>query len=565
MEKSCEGCGAVLPPPTGPVYACAHCGRQHEGPSLGEGQIWLTDEGVWAHLRQTLTGVDSTFLHPSIPAKKMTNVRKVHAAHLPPEEHVLGVYDGTAFGSANDGWVVTSKRLCWRNQLQPSCFLEWKDIDEHAVWVDESRLVVGSAELDTLFASDADGLWAWSEVIRTLARSARPPEAVAAPGPSAPDAGWGDSSVAVAGSGGWGGMNAAAPAGGLPYDYELPELERLSQAPYRVERSPAVVDVHPSGELVLAAGSGVVELRLAQSGQRYRVLPAPGMVLDARLSLDGSWLLVGGSDNRASLFDVRTGAHHGSSPEMSDYCDRVVWLGRTTRFAVASQRGEVWVVDAATMTVVHRLLGPDPEWASLGGLAATADGARLFVSIGTRVGAFDTASGTIVWRVDDALRNAAKLAVSPDGAHLLAAGYDGVAHFDARTGQPGPRYQLRSARAVTWPEPRSGFFNRSHDDDMHWSWSPTPRFSPSGEAVALQDHTGNLVFIDVASGTLTSTPREVGRGFIEDLAWFPDGDHLLLGMSDNTLAVWRARPLTGVMRCEAIGEVPASAWAGVAS
>jgi hypothetical protein len=117
---------------------------------------------------------------------------------------------------------------------------------------------------------------------------------------------------------------------------------------------------------------------------------------------------------------------------------------------------------------------------------------------------------------------------------------------------------------VSWPEPRSasGFLGKLRGDDgpMHLSWSPRPRFSPNGEAIAVQDHVGNLAFIDTATFALHPTPRAFGRAFIEDLAWLPDGNHVLVGSSDNSLAVWRARPLEGVMRIEAIGELPPDAW-----
>jgi hypothetical protein len=534
--------------------------------------VWLTDEGVTATLRERLVGVEATSIHPSIAAKKIASVRKVHAAHLPPDETVLGVYDGTVFGSASDGFLVTARRFCWKNQLEQPQFLEWTHFPMDEVYAEGNRLVVGRAKIDTLFPKDHENLWAWAEVLQSLARAARQGQAGAPEpvgGPEAVAKGWGGPEVLVASAAtaGWGGTaSTVVGAGSVPIDAPLPEEERFDRAPYTTDRSCAVVDAHPTGELVLASGPGIIELRYAANGQRYKGLVAPASVLSAHFSPDGTWLLAGCTDRRASLFEVRTGTHRGATPVMEDYCDEVCWLGSTSRFAMASQRGEVWVVDASTMSVVGRVLEPDPSYANLGGIAATPDGARLFVSVGRRVGAFDTYSGAILWRVDEALYDGARLAVSPRGDLLVAAGHDGVAFFDARTGKAGPRYQFRCARSVAWPEvyEEGGLLKRRQVELGYHSWSPRPRFSPRGDLVAVQDHVGNLCFIDAATTALHSTPRQIGCAWIEDIAWFRSGEHVLLGMSDNTIAIWSVRPLAGVMRGEAIGVLPEEAYANAA-
>jgi WD40 repeat protein len=235
---------------------------------------------------------------------------------------------------------------------------------------------------------------------------------------------------------------------------------------------------------------------------------------------------------------------------MRDFCDQVAWLGQGTRFAAASQSGELWVVDGGSMQVMAKILGPDPEYAHLGGLAAAPDGSRLFVSVGPRLGAFDASTGKVIWRVDETLYDA-RLTVSPDGKALVGASYDGIAFFDAATGQPGARFPFASPHAVVWPESDGGVFSKA--EPCHMSWSPRPRFSPIGHSVAVQDHAGNLNFIDPKTGALYPTPRQQGCAWIEDLAWFPDGQHVALGMSDDSLAFWKASPLTSLLHVQAIG------------
>ncbi|NUO51835.1 MAG: WD40 repeat domain-containing protein [Polyangiaceae bacterium] len=553
----CHQCGALLPAYDPHTTSCKFCGAPlaHVG-EADDDRIPLTDDGVLAFLRKRLTGVDSGFIHPSIPEKKLTNARKIHAAHLPAGEVVLALYDGTAFGSANDGFVITSRRVCFKNTMDPPKVYEWVHVDEDEIYIDDSTIMLGRAKLETLYSDDDEDLYAWEEIFETLARSAKPPK----PKPQRPADAWSSASAggaAPAGGGAWGGMSAPTNGGPAPWGhaayatpgFEQPDCERLAHPPYQVEQGCSLVDVHPSGEVVLAVGSETVEIHFAQNGARANAIKTNDSVLAARFSPDGSWLLLGGMDHRVSLHEARSGQPRGATQPMGDYVDEVAWIGRTSAFAMASQSGEVWIVDAQTMKETNRLLAADADHESLGGIAASADGARLFVAVGSRLGCFDVASGTAVWRRDDA-PGGGRIAISPRGDLLFVAGWDGIALFDARTGHPGPRQQFRCARNVSWPEGAGGVFKKA--EEGMYSWSPRPRFSPSGHAVVLQDHVGNLNFFDVPSGQLHTMGRDAGRAWIEDVAWFPDGEHVVVGSSDNTLALWRARPLVGVWRAAAI-------------
>lgn len=551
-QSQCNHCGALLAPPTTHPWVCNYCGAMQQLPDVPEGHVMLADGPALEFLRPLLTGVDSTWLHPSIPPKKLGNVRQLHQAHLPADEEVLAIYDGTAFGSAKDGFIVTSRRICWKNQMEPVGFLEWPQVDEDEVYVDGNKLMLGNAKLETLLKKEGDEIYAWQDAVQTMARSARPPrQDDQQPEQEAgqQDAGWGGDEVSVGGGAqgaAWGGMGGQpanpgnVPMGAPQAHVDYPE-ERFPQRPYHDGGGCSVVDVHPAGGSVLAVGLRTVELRSAVDGSPQLTISPSDNVLCARFSQDGAWLITGGMDQRASLWEVATGQPRGATQEFEDYCDELVWLGAGTRFAAASQRGEVWIVDASTMQQTCRVLGPDPDYGQLGGMAATADGSRLFVSVGERLGAFDGGTGQIVWRADQALTNAARLAVSPNGDLLVAAGYDGVALFDARTGQAGAQFPFPCASNVIWPEGGGGLLSKA--EDSYYSWSPRPRFSPTGDSIAVQDHVGNLAFIDPVSGALHPTGREAARAWIEDLAWFPDGNHVMLGMSDNSIAFWCVRPM----------------------
>jgi len=556
----CEQCGGINQPDAPPPWACRFCGAAMAAPELPENRIWLTDMAVHSLVASRLAGVNGTSIHPSIPENKVENARQVHAAHLPPGEHMLAVHDGTASDGASEGFVITSRRICWMHTTKGAMSLAWSQIDPEEIYADDGTLVLGRARLDTCFSDDDSGIWAWTEVLEILARSADPYD------PSTDDEedvertrvsdpGWGGADVAVDDrpqSGDW--------TEGLDVHTDVTKVEHLGGAPYQSDDSVSVVDVHPSGELFVVAGSSTVELKYASNSQRLLAFPTPGSVLSARFSPDGRWLLVACTDRRVYLHDVQTAQRRGATEKMGDYCDEVVWLG-ATRFAAASQQGELWIVDATTMQIAAQVLEPDAEHNHLGGLAALPDGSRVFVAVGDRMGAFDTATGRIVWRLDDAPLYAPRLAMSPRGDALVAASADGVMFIDARTGQPRARQRFECPRGVSWPE--SGFLDssRTNNDYPEWSWSPRPAFSPLGDVVAVQNPVGNLCFLDKATGALQATPRQLGCAWIEALAWFPDGNHLLLGMSDNTVAIWSARPMDNRLHGAGIGELPPEAYA----
>jgi hypothetical protein len=532
---------------------CAHCGelvgdealacRCGAAPTVtadsafGRRRIVPFEEGIVTFLRQMLAGVESTWIHPSIPPKKLLGVLEVHGHHLVPGECVLGVYDGTVFGSATDGFAITARCLYFKNQLDGPRLLRWSDIDEHEIYADGSALVIGRARIDTLYGRDDDALWVWADAIQTLARSAQAPAVPATRAASTAPSPWER-------------VPSSWPPAPASYAHRN-DVERLPRAPYATPLGCSVVDVHPSGEIAVACGGDAVELRYTRDGTPYRAFRAADVVLAARFSPDGDLLAIGGRDGEATLHDARTCQIRGKTKPMADACNEIVWLGVTGRFAMASQRGELWIVDGASAQVVHPILGPDPDYEQLGGIAAAADGSTVYVSLGDRIGAFDGATGGIRWRFDGALMNPARLSVSPRGDVLVAAGDDGIVLFDARTGQPGARCPLPSARRVSWPE--GDLHDRMRGEGpMELSWTPRPRFSPLGNLVALQDHVGNLLFLDAQTFAVHPTPREIGRAWIEDVAWFSDGNHVLLGSSDNTLSIWRVNPLVGLMRVEAV-------------
>src|SRR5262249_45535937 len=59
--------------------------------------------------------------------------RAAHAAHLSPSEVVGVLYDDTAFGSAEEGVLLTTRRLCWKSLTHGPAHLEWHRIEPETI------------------------------------------------------------------------------------------------------------------------------------------------------------------------------------------------------------------------------------------------------------------------------------------------------------------------------------------------------------------------------------------------------------------------------------------------
>ena len=157
-------------------------------PASEAARIALTDDAVLALLRQHFTGVDAMHLCPSIPGKKELAARAVHARHLPSDERVLALFDDTIFGSGDDGFLVTSQRVCWKNIGGRASMIEWRQVDPDRMYANRRRLVLGSGAIEV--SSDESVIEACELAFHVLAFSARPPAQAARSGiVAAPEAG----------------------------------------------------------------------------------------------------------------------------------------------------------------------------------------------------------------------------------------------------------------------------------------------------------------------------------------------------------------------------------------
>lgn len=189
-DKLACDCGTALPPFVDGSASCPQCGCEHlartgefaaiteknlpvDRPShAGEdaARIAMSEKAITELLHRQLGVLGTVFVSPDIPARKEAAARRAHVMHLPAPEKVLALYDST-MGSGEEGFVVTTRRLCWKNVGAPACSIQWRDIDPDRLFVDGRRLFVDD---EAITIADDDVLDAAMDVFHVLALSARP-------------------------------------------------------------------------------------------------------------------------------------------------------------------------------------------------------------------------------------------------------------------------------------------------------------------------------------------------------------------------------------------------------
>jgi WD40 repeat protein len=196
-----------------------------------------------------------------------------------------------------------------------------------------------------------------------------------------------------------------------------------------VSSATLAVAVSPDGETV-ASGGFDQAITIARGTDVVRRIPGggnahEGFVMGLAFSPDGRMLASAGSDGRVLLHDLDSGAvqtlAEGWTPEMS-----AVRFSPDGRMLAAGG-------DAATVRLFPRAPGVRPPvvqgvgGASVQALAFVRGGARLVAAFFDRsVGVYDTASGTLLGRIDAAEHAFVEsMAVAPDGDRVFTGHGDG--------------------------------------------------------------------------------------------------------------------------------------------
>ena len=97
--------------------------------------------------RAELGELQGMFYAPNIPDTIERSVRQVHSPSLPAEEDLLVVYDDTLFGGGDDGFVLTSRRICWKSLGEKPASLLLRSIRPDDVRCEGSEVWVGAGKL----------------------------------------------------------------------------------------------------------------------------------------------------------------------------------------------------------------------------------------------------------------------------------------------------------------------------------------------------------------------------------------------------------------------------------
>lgn len=164
------------PGPHGTVVA-----RSDEPVTIGHecedaARIPLDEASVLDLLRRHFASSDSVSLQPLVAPGKEHAARRAHAFDLPSHERILALYDASTNPTGHDGWVVTTKRLCWKNAGEPAASLRWRDVDPDQIFMDGERLCLGA---EVIAIRESDVREASSDAFLVLALSAMPKRPIA--------------------------------------------------------------------------------------------------------------------------------------------------------------------------------------------------------------------------------------------------------------------------------------------------------------------------------------------------------------------------------------------------
>jgi hypothetical protein len=104
--------------------------------------------------RRHVGEIEQIYYYPAIPSPKLRLAREVHAAYLGAEERVAVLYDDTVFGSARDGFLITPRRLCWRNLRSIPESVEWGAIPPEGIVASGSTVHVLKASVQLAARAD---------------------------------------------------------------------------------------------------------------------------------------------------------------------------------------------------------------------------------------------------------------------------------------------------------------------------------------------------------------------------------------------------------------------------
>ena len=236
----------------------------------------------------------------------------------------------------------------------------------------------------------------------------------------------------------------------------------------------------PSSTIRVWSTSGGEELARWSVEPEVPYIPHYGQVVSMAFSPAGRFLLTGGLDATAKVWDVASGAQAAAHHGFRQAVEAVAWSQDGMRYGAASSDGSVRIWDSASHAEISRFQGHD--------------------------------RGSVV-----------SLSYAPGVARVATAGRDGTVRI-WHTGTGYPLFEIGRFDGVPW----------------EFAGSPKPpeavSYSPESNKIAILFGrvSGELQVRDVTSEV--SPPAYVG-GSVDSFAWSPDGQQLAVAGSDGLSVV----------------------------
>ena len=277
-----------------------------------------------------------------------------------------------------------------------------------------------------------------------------------------------------------------------------------------------------------------------------------GEVRCPRFSHDDSRLITGSLDNRARIWDARTGKLLYELPTAGAVV-RTAFSPDDTTVLTASLDGTVRWWDAATGKELHRFMHGAAAWCALylpdGKTALTAGNDDTVVL-------WDLANGTQKIQVHGDGAGIHACAISPDGTRFAAGDNRGVTRvWDAKTGALLHRYAEQTAQVTQLAfSPDGTRLVAAADEPIAYEWDTATgavvqlphadlvyavSFSPDGKRI-LTGSLERLAFVwDADTGRKLVTLAGHIAG-VTSATWSPDGSYVATASEDRSARLWSA-------------------------
>jgi len=327
----------------------------------------------------------------------------------------------------------------------------------------------------------------------------------------------------------------------------------------------------PDGkDLVSASGDGTARMWCSDYRIPGRTAFHDGGIGEMDVSRDGRWIVTGGGDWALRLWKAEEMRSIGSWDALSATDNPIAGVGVSaarSRVGVAFATAGVWVLEPGREPV--RLRGTASP---VQHVCFSRDGRRLLVADwGAEAMTYDDLSASATGRPVPVPGAAgiSTVALSPDGALALLAGYDGGAQLrrtdnGEETGPPIRHDQAVFAAAFT-PDGRQAV-TAAYDGTIK-VWDVTAKtgpvrsmrpaegaigavFSSDVSQVAMEDAANSVHVVTLATGAAVGRPMP-HSDYVQAMAFSPDGRSLATGGFDRAVHVWNAatgKPLLPPLR-----------------